>query len=278
LTKVTFFVTLVLFVGGTAMTGQRYIDEMASRGRYHFTSREAENELGGSTVAVRAVLRRLKEQGLVATPFRGFHVIVPPEYRSMGCLPADQFVPALLEHLGAPYYAGLLTAAERHGAAHQRPQEFQVVTDGSRADLACGAVRVVFIARRDAREVPTVQMNTPRGFLRVSTPEATALDLVTYPRQAGGLDNVAGVLAELAESIDPVRLAKVAARVGEVSVAQRLGYLLDAVGVGARSEPLADLVARRSRHVVPLVRSAQAGGTVDRRWKVQVNVVIEVET
>ena len=52
-------------------------------------------------------------------PFRGFHVIVQPEYRALGCLPADQFVPQLMEHLGLVVdYAGLLTAASLHGAAH----------------------------------------------------------------------------------------------------------------------------------------------------------------
>jgi hypothetical protein len=60
---------------------------------------------------------------------RGFHVIVPPEYRSLGCLPPEQFAPALMETLGMPYYAGLLSAAQFHGAAHQRPQVFQVVVE-----------------------------------------------------------------------------------------------------------------------------------------------------
>jgi hypothetical protein len=35
-----------------------------------------------------------------------------------GCLPVDQFVPQLMEHLDLAYYAGLLTAASLHGAAH----------------------------------------------------------------------------------------------------------------------------------------------------------------
>lgn len=58
-------------------------------------------------------------------PFRGFHVIVPPEYRNLGCLPPDQFVPQLMEHLGLVYYAGLLSAARLHGAAHRAPMVFK---------------------------------------------------------------------------------------------------------------------------------------------------------
>jgi hypothetical protein len=44
----------------------------------------------------------------------------------------------------------------------------------------------------------------PRGTLLVSSPEAPALDLVGYAtRHAGGLIQVAGVLPEFAERIDP---------------------------------------------------------------------------
>ena len=32
--------------------------------------------------------------------FRGFCVIVPPEYRRLGCLPPEQFVLQLMEHHG----------------------------------------------------------------------------------------------------------------------------------------------------------------------------------
>ena len=65
-------------------------------------------------------------------PFRGFHLIVPPEYRALGCLPADQFVPQLMEHLGLVYYAGLLSAASLHGAAHQAPMVFQTIVADNR--------------------------------------------------------------------------------------------------------------------------------------------------
>jgi len=52
--------------------------------------------------------------------------------------------------------------------------------------------------------------NTPRGTIRVSTPEATAFDLVGYADQLGGLDQVAMVLGELGEALDPDKLAAVA--------------------------------------------------------------------
>jgi len=42
-------------------------------------------------------LSRLAAKGAIASPAREFYLIVPPEYRGLGCLPAEQFVPALME-------------------------------------------------------------------------------------------------------------------------------------------------------------------------------------
>ncbi len=260
------------------MTAADLLDDLASHGRYHFSTTDAGLRLGGSAAAARAALRRLRKKGWIAAPYRSFHVIVPPEYRTLGCLPPEQFIPELMAHLGEPYYVGLLSAAEFHGAAHHRPQEFQVVTAANRSALRCGRVRVAFVARHNAGEIPVVTFNTPRGVVRVASPETTALDVVGYPRHGGGLDNVATVLAELAEVLDPEELARVAARTSPTPWAQRLGFLLERVGAGDRCGPLAALVAERATHVTPLsTRASMRGAPRDERWRLAVNVEVEAD-
>ena len=162
-----------------------YVSDLAASGRYHLSSREVQSALGISAAAAKLALKRLAKKNLIASPARGFYVIVPPEYRSLGCLPAEQFVPALMQRLDIPYYAGLLSAAQFHGAAHQRPQELQVFLAKNRRSIQCGAVRVTFLARKRLAEVPVQDFNTPRGTILVSSPEATALDLVGYAHHAG---------------------------------------------------------------------------------------------
>src|SRR5687767_6583861 len=111
---------------------RQYLDNLLASSRYTFTTTEARTALAVSPAALKVALNRLARQKLIVSPAKGFYVIVPPEYRSLGSLPADQFIPALMSHLRLPYYAGLLTAAQYHGAAHQRPQEFQVMLDRPR--------------------------------------------------------------------------------------------------------------------------------------------------
>ena len=259
------------------MSAIKFIAELVARGRHCFSTQEAAQALGTSMVATRAALRRLRQKGELAMPYKGFHVIVPPEYRDTGCLPADHFIPALMEHLHEKYYAGLLSAAEYHGAAHQRPQVFQVVVAKNKPEITCGKVRVQFIARKNMEKMPTSDFKTPRGYLKISTPAATAFDLVGYFHHAAGLDNVATILAELVELIDGKDIVAIAA-FSPVAWAQRLGYLLDLVGAEEKAGGLADYIAHEKPVPTPLLPSQPFKGiALLPRWRLLVNAKVEAE-
>ena len=259
------------------LNAREYVTSLAARGRYHFSSRDVQSKLGVSAHAAKLALNRLAKQKLVASPARGFYVIVPPEYSALGCLPADQFIPALMKRVDLPYYVGLLSAAQYHGAAHHRPQEFQVFVEKSRRPIKCGAVRVVFIVRKNLKQVAVESFNTPRGTISASTPEATAVDLVGYHHHAGGLDQVATVLSELAERIDPEKLAA-AASFAPAPWAQRLGYLLELVGEGNKAASLKEYVREHAHQSVPLLPSAAHDQSRrDKNWKLYVNADVEAE-
>jgi predicted transcriptional regulator of viral defense system len=252
-----------------------YIENLQANGRLAFTTDELVRELGKSVPAVRAQLRRLKQRGRIADPFRGFHVVVPPKYRRLGCLPADHFVPQLMAHLGEPYYVALLSAAAYHGAAHQKPQVFQVMVPKARRGLECGGVRVDFVARRDMGNTPVVGRNTPTGVLRIASPAATALELVGYPERCGYLDNVATVLAELAESINADAL-EAEARRAPVAWVQRLGYLLVVVEHNELADCLDRVLAEANVFTVPLAPWERLAATPrDSRWQVAINTHVE---
>jgi predicted transcriptional regulator of viral defense system len=253
----------------------QFLNGLAAQGRHHFTTGEARASLGVSLPAARAVLRRMKGRGEIADPHQGFYVIVSPEYRRLGCLPAEQFIPQLMEHLGEPYYVALLSAAEFLGAAHQRPQVFQVMVRKNRRPIRCGDVRVEFVARKDLERMPTITRNTPRGTVRISSPEATALELVGYADRCGGLDNVATVVADLVDVIDASKLVEVA-RLCPLVWTQRLGYLLDLTGHADVADALVGHVQAHAKLAAPLIRrQPRAHARRDDRWKLAVNASVE---
>lgn len=255
----------------------RIVEDLQARGQYTVTAAELTGLAGGSAVAFRAALRRLKSRGRIASPRRGFFVLVPLEYREAGSPPASWFIEALARFLKQPYYVGLLTAAALHGAAHQQPMAFQVMTDRPTRPVRVGRVHIHFHVSRLIKTAPTVRVQTETGSMRVSTPEATAFDLVRFARASGHLSNVATVLGELTEKVDAKALAKLANAYAVPDV-QRLGYLLDRLGRGTLAQALHRRLQKARRRPVLLA----PGQTKSRkrphpRWSVVANEVVEVD-
>lgn len=252
-----------------------FVQDLQASGRYAFTRDTAAGAGERSAVALDAALRRLRQRSSIASPRRGFHVLVPLEYRDAGCPPASWFIDDLMRFLGQPYYVGLLSAAAIHGAAHQQPMVFQVITDRPTRPARAGRVRIAFHMTRDIASAAVADVQTETGSMRVSTPETTAFDLVRFTPAAGHLGNVATVIGELADKLDSHALAKLADTYAVPDV-QRLGYVLDRAGAQDLTRPLADWLARRRyRPVLLAPRRARGKAAADRRWRVIPNANVE---
>ena len=107
------------------MSLPNYIKEIRKYGARHFTLEKLMADMGLSKNAALSALYRIKEQGELISPLRGLYVIVPPEHRLHGCIPAEELIPIMMKHLNAEYYVALLSAAGFYGAAHQKIFKFQ---------------------------------------------------------------------------------------------------------------------------------------------------------
>lgn len=263
---------------GNPKTLSEFVDHLQSSGRYTFTRAEALKALELSETALKNAAWRLTEKGRVVMPRRGFFVIVPLEYLSAGAPPPSWFIDHLMRFQGRPYYVGILSAAALHGAAHQQPQEFQVITDETTRVATAGRTRIRFFVKKTVRSTPVTPIKTETGTMTVSTPEGTALDLVRYAPRAGFLDNVATVLSELAERIDGKALVEAAKREGELAHVQRLGYLLDLVGCQEVATPLQRWVQDQRPRPTPLRPGQRSkGAPKDDRWNIVVNHSIAID-
>jgi predicted transcriptional regulator of viral defense system len=255
-----------------------FVDDTQAAGRYTFSGVEARSALDASDIAFDNAARRLKTRGRLAAPRSGFFVIVPTEYRNVGAPPPSWFIDDLMRFLGQPYYVALLSAAALHGASHQQPMLFQVVTDRPTRPAKAGRVRIEFHSARTAEDAPAMLMQTETGSMRVSTPEQTAFDLVRFSSASGGWSNVATVLSELAERIDPEALQDLAGQRKRPEV-QRLGFLLDQAGQSRLADALLrTLVTRRYRPVLlaPDVLSGDVAAVAP--WRVVPNVPVNLDS
>ena len=110
------------------------------------------------------------------------------------------------------------------------------------------------------------------GMLPVSTPEATAIDLIRCSRQIGGLDAVLTVLCELVETMAPEDLVRAAAVEPETSILQRLGWLLDRLERPVLSDALHDSLSGMPNLSRTRLDPAEGWqGSSRNRWKVVEN-------
>jgi len=232
--------------------------------------------LGVSANAFRKAAQRLARSRRLVRVRGDFHVIVPLDYYRAGITPPEWFIDDLMRHLGVRYYLGALTAAAYHGATHQRAMVFQVVAERSLRPIRAANQRIQFLYKKSVAQTPTQSLKVPAGYLPMSTPEATAIDLLRYAPRVGELNHVLTVLQELGEAIRPRMLVQAAQADGNLAYAQRLGWLLDQTRFADRTKLLAEWCARKAPlparlHPASPTRHCQR----DRRWNLWLNTTPE---
>ena len=262
---------------------QHWVDQQMIRGRYIFTKEDVLAQgLSQTEDSLRTALSRLIKKGMIVSPWQNFYVAVPTEYRLRGVVPPSFYIDHLMNYLGRDYYVSQLSAAALNGAGHQRAMVFQVTVCGApiRSGIKNG-VRLDFTLRNPLPMAYVKQVKTQVGFMNVSSPELTALDLVCNEEKVGGLSRVAEVLIELAESMLFDEKSDGILAYFNAPVIQRLGYLLDLI----EEHELADrllMLAQKQEKLFRKIRLKQAKPhteemVIDSRWKVIINQEIETD-
>lgn len=257
---------------------KEFVDTLQAKGRYCFTKSEISKSLKLTPASLKFGLLRLCKKGRLRLVRRGFYVIVPLEYRSSGILPPLLFIHELMNFIGKPYYVALLSAASLHGAAHEQPQELQVVTKSSERTISPERMRIRFFMKSHMENTALMQVKVDTGYIWVSSPEDTALDLVRYSKQVGGLSRVATVLMELSEKLTPDSIFQTAKREKELACSQRFGYILEKIGKKNLARKLKRWMIHRKPQLIlldPKKEFMQAPR--NRYWNVVVNEEIESE-
>ena len=254
-----------------------YIKELRSIGKYSFTDDELFKAVPKSKSNIRKDIDRLRNKGVIKNIRRGFYTIIPDEYTNMGALPVDLYVDDLMKYLDKQYYVGLFSAAMLHGAAHQQPQEYFIVTESPKPrNIRKEKLIINFSEKRNFPVYGVEKKKTLTGYLKVSGRELTFLDLIYYVKNLGGMNRIITVLDELREDIKTNDFKAVLKNDLPNTVYQRAGYILEHI---LHDEKLTGIIGHRlSRLKIRKTLLSPLGketGEIDHKWKVQVNVNIE---
>ena len=146
---------------------------------------------------------RLAAKAKIVSPWRNFYVIMPVEYSLKGVIPPVFYMDQLMSYLGKRYYVALLNAASFYGASHQRVQTFSLMVEQpSMRNTSKSGTSILFFSKKEISMEFVRKHKTQTGYINVSCPELTAVDLVENEKSVGGLNRVCTVLNELAETMD----------------------------------------------------------------------------
>lgn len=245
------------------------MDSRLAAGRVAFSLAELVKATGLSDTAAKQQLMRQGERVVRPAGKHPFFVIVSPEHRSMGAPPVTWWLDDYFKWLGHPYYLALQSAAGTYGSNPQAIQVTQVMTDSPRREITANRIQIRFFVKRKIERTPTQPLANAYAPLRVSTPEATAFDLITYAPRIGGIERAVETLAPLIPLMRGAELKKVLETEDRTSSAQRLGYILEKAG----NPKLAEIVHAwlpRQLPVVPLAVAAPSRGNdaVVGRWRI----------
>lgn len=251
------------------------IDSLQAKGNYFVSKHSMIQSLNITDVALRGRIKRLFKKKRLIRLTKGLYLIVPLEYKNIGAPPPEWFIDHLMKEYGANYYVGLLTAASLHGAAHQQPQIYQVITDKLLRPVKIGRVRIVFYFKKNLKDLTVAKMKTPTGYMSVSTPELTAFDLIKYLKQSGHINHVSTVFSELGEEIDSNKLSEVAIHFPQACV-QKAGYILDYVGFNSKTQHLLKYIHGLHSRYYPL-RSDKKWDLENKNtdWRLYINEELE---
>src|SRR3546814_19786334 len=103
--------------------------------------------------------------------------------------------------------------------------EYYVLTEKpALRDIKNEKLSINFYVKKDWSEDDIVQKKTDAGYINVSSPELTALDLLNYG--SFGINRIFTILQELSEVMKAPDLTRAARNYAQTTTDQRLGYLL----------------------------------------------------
>ena len=259
-----------------------WVDDLPRIGQTTFSMAEAEQVFPEKThYSVKRAIARLASAGKIQSVWKGFYAVVLPEYGKSGIVPPIDYIDQLMSHLGKGYYVALLSAAAYSGATHRPIHVFQIISDSVLHEKSKNGVVIDPAYKKTIPKKYIVERNSRTASVKFSSPELTAVDLLLYPKKAGGINFIVTVLSELAESLDFGKVESDFFENVPPGAIQRLGYLLDIViGESAVASELynrardADVSFRYTK-LVTAEGCSTSNAARNARWKIIENYIPE---
>jgi hypothetical protein len=250
----------------------RFLDDLQARGDLVVSVDQAAVRNTLSRIAAQRQLERLAPRTARLPGRPSAFLIVAPEHRLRGAPPVVAWLDEYLRAQGQRYYVGLLSAAALHGSSAQAVQVTQVLLLRPRRPIAVGKIHVDFYVKSKLESTPLTEIPGLPAPLAVSSPEATALDLVAFSHRLGGIECVLEVIQRLEGAMTGTGMRS-ALRAGvPVTVVQRIGWVFEKLKFDSLANIVQGALPQRFPPALLQSHGRRAAGPAREPWAIVDNV------
>jgi predicted transcriptional regulator of viral defense system len=253
-------------------TEAQFIARMGAKST--FSIKEAREVLGHKPDdPTRQFLERLQQKGWIQRIRRGQYVVIPLSSGEERSPQLHEFLVAM--EIVSPAAIAYWSALNHHGMTEQLPRTVFVATNHPVRHPPKEALGITFkiISLRPSKFFGIVRDWIDERSFWITDKEKTIIDGLDLPKYIGGVGEVAKALAKVWNELDEAKLADYAAKIGNSAVTKRLGFLMEALGVG---DPEALLKASSlAPGFSPLDPTLPREGKHNRRWNLLINAKVD---
>ena len=147
-------------------------------------------------------------------------------------------------------------------------------------DIEKGKYKLRFFTALNWSQKNIIRLKSDAGLYNVSSQVLTAVDLIHYQTKIGGTNRILAHLEELFDQVTTEDLIDLLSWYPNKSVLQRTGFLMDEVEARQElKELLFEHLKKEKIHPTLLYpETKQKSSSTKNRWKIDVNIKIEMDT
>ena len=283
------------------LTIRKWIQSLEEKGIYSFSMQELKEVfplLKEKTIL--NTLGTLKKQGKLLPLWNGIYSIV--RFVDIGNATDDKaireegkpyfYIETLMQHLKREYYVALLSAVEVYLSPKEALQanEITVITSlPPLRDSFRGQGKIRYFVKKDIKNLreigvkrKTLPFSIKERTLRVASLELTAVDLLLYEKEIGGIQKTVEVIQRIKNHLSWQELPTEVILSTPASIFQRLGYVLSFIKEEELAEGLKERVlstGKKFRRTLLKTDVPEKGGEpFCPIWKIVVNISLQNDT
>ena len=283
------------------LTIRKWIQLLEEKGIYSFSMQELKEVFAHlKEKTILNTLGTLKKQGKLLPLWNGIYSIV--RFVDIGNATDNKaireegkpyfYIETLMQHLKREYYVALLSAVEVYLSPKEALQanEITVITSlPPLRDSFRGQGKIRYFVKKDIKNLreigvkrKTLPFSIKERTLRVASLELTAVDLLLYEKEIGGIQKAVEVIQRIKNHLSWQELPTEVILSTPVSIFQRLGYVLSFIKEEELAERLKERVlstGKKFRRTLLKTDVPEKGGEpFCPIWKIVVNISLQNDT